>query len=134
MNDITPKGGRARSKAATRDRILAAARPIFTLIPYEQATLRDICQAAGVSMGAVTNHFIDKAEIWREAMNCDPPGDSALTRAAAPMLAALKDLVALRNDRAAFGGPDLTARFSAAWEAAEKAIARAEGEMGGGQR
>lgn len=132
MNDGRPKGPRAQAKAATRARIVAAARSIFTLTPYEQATLRDICQATGLTMGAITNQFVDKAEIWRAAMDCEPPGDSALTRAAAPMLAALKDLVALRHDQAAGASPDLGTRTAAAWAAAEAAIVRAEGDMGGG--
>ena len=127
MNDVTPRGGRAQAKAATRARIVAAARSLFTLIPYEQATLRHICQEAGVTMGAVTNHFVDKAEIWRAAMQCEPPVDSALTRAAGSMLAALKSLVALKNDPAALAAPN--ERVDLAWAAAEKAIAQAEGGM-----
>lgn len=129
MTDVTPKKGRAQTKAATRARILAAARSLFTLIPYNEATLRHICKEAGVTMGAVTNHFVDKAEIWRAAMNSEPPTDSTLTRAAAPMLAALKGLVALKADATVEVGQD--ERLAAAWKAAERAIAQAEGDMAG---
>lgn len=129
-NEVSPpKGARAEAKAATRTRILTAARSLFSLAPYEQATLRDICREAGVSMGAVAAHFVDKAEIWRAAMDCEPPGDSALTRAAGPMLAALRGLVALKNDPDV--SQDRNERLASAWEAAEKAIAQAEGGLGG---
>ncbi|HYG26995.1 MAG TPA: TetR/AcrR family transcriptional regulator [Caulobacteraceae bacterium] len=67
----TPLKGRALSKQRTREKILAAARELFTERGYEGATVRDIAKAAGMSTGAVFASFADKAELFDEIIAQD---------------------------------------------------------------
>lgn len=87
---------RAARKAATRDRILTAARALFTERTYADVTLRDVCRASGVSLGGLHGHVSDKADLWRAAMGCEPPLDGDLVRAAAEILDMLRRLRAAR--------------------------------------
>lgn len=118
LNTRKPLTQRARQKLETRRRLLAAARAVFILKPYDEATLREIADVAGLTMGAIGNHFVDKAELWREAMGEEPPGDTPITRAAHAMFDALRSLLAERP---------ADWRQSAAWRAADEAFAKAEG-------
>jgi AcrR family transcriptional regulator len=61
-------------KAATQERILAAATELFLAQGYEQTTVAEVAQSAGVSRATVFWHFSDKAGLFREAFNrlCDP--------------------------------------------------------------
>ena len=59
---------RALAKQRTRERVLAAARRLFSERGYEGATIRDIAQAAGMSTGAV---FADKSELFEEILTAD---------------------------------------------------------------
>ena len=52
--------GRAQSTAATRDRIVRAARSLFLDRRFDDVTLNDIAEAAGVSHQTVLNHFQSK--------------------------------------------------------------------------
>ena len=61
-------GARQAQKAATRQRVLAAARELFAGSGYEAATVRQIAILAGVSVGSVFNAFASKAEILSEVM------------------------------------------------------------------
>lgn len=60
MSDLTK---RQNSKAATRQKVLDAAKAMFTL-GYEAATVRSIAEEAGVSTGAVFANFEDKATLY----------------------------------------------------------------------
>ena len=62
---------RALAKQQTRQKILAAARELFTQRGYEGATIRDIAAAAGMSTGAVFANFTDKSDLFREIMLTD---------------------------------------------------------------
>jgi AcrR family transcriptional regulator len=62
---------RALAKQRTRERVLAAARRLFTERGYEGATIRDIAQAAGMSTGAVFASFADKSELFEEILTAD---------------------------------------------------------------
>jgi len=62
---------RAVAKQQTRQRVLAAARRLFSEQGYEGATIRDIASAAGMSTGAVFANFSDKADLFREIMIVD---------------------------------------------------------------
>lgn len=62
---------RALAKQQTREKILAAARELFTQRGYERATIRDIARAAGMSTGAVFASFADKAELFDEIVAAD---------------------------------------------------------------
>jgi AcrR family transcriptional regulator len=56
-------------KAATQERILAAATELFLENGYEKTTVAHVAQLAGVSRATVFWHFSDKAGLFREAFN-----------------------------------------------------------------
>jgi len=62
---------RALAKQRTRERVLSAARQLFSERGYEGATIRDIAQAAGMSTGAVFASFADKSELFEEILAAD---------------------------------------------------------------
>jgi AcrR family transcriptional regulator len=58
----------------TRERLLAAAGPVFAARGFKEATVREICQAAGVNIAAVNYYFGDKERLYIEAVklaHCD---------------------------------------------------------------
>jgi AcrR family transcriptional regulator len=59
---------RQTQKAATRQRVLAAARDLFVSAGFEAATIRQIANLAGVSVGSVFTTFASKDEILSEVM------------------------------------------------------------------
>jgi AcrR family transcriptional regulator len=61
-------GLRQSQKAATRQRVLAAARDLFADQGYDAATIRQIAQRAGVSVGSVFTSFASKGQILSEVM------------------------------------------------------------------
>jgi AcrR family transcriptional regulator len=61
-------GLRKSQKAATRQRVLAAARELFISVGYEAATVRQIANLAGVSVGSVFTTFASKGEILSQVM------------------------------------------------------------------
>lgn len=61
-------GLRQSQKAATRRRVLAAACDLFASQGYEAATVRQIANLAGVSVGSVFTSFASKGEILSEVM------------------------------------------------------------------
>lgn len=62
---------RALAKQQTRNKVLAAARRLFSEKGYEGATIRDIAAAAGMSTGAVFANFADKSDLFRDIMLSD---------------------------------------------------------------
>jgi AcrR family transcriptional regulator len=60
--------GRQSQKAATRQRVLAAARELFDEQGYEGATIREIARRAGVAVGSVFTTFSSKGDILSEVM------------------------------------------------------------------
>jgi AcrR family transcriptional regulator len=63
-----PEGGtlgiRKAQKAATRQRVVAAARELFEGVGYEETTIRMIAERAGVSVGSVFTTFESKVDIF----------------------------------------------------------------------
>ena len=57
---------RALAKQRTREKIVAAAKLLFSERGYEGATIRDIAKAAGMSTGAVFASFTDKSDLFAE--------------------------------------------------------------------
>jgi AcrR family transcriptional regulator len=62
---------RALAKQRTRQRLLGAARRLFTARGYDAATIRDIASEADLSTGAVFASFSDKAELFNEVIIAD---------------------------------------------------------------
>lgn len=56
----------AERTAATRGRILAAARTLFITVGYEETTTTMILAGSGVSRGAMYYHFVSKESIFEE--------------------------------------------------------------------
>ena len=59
---------RRSQKAATRQRVLEAARELFDTHGYEGTTIREIARRAGVAVGSVFTTFASKGEILSEVM------------------------------------------------------------------
>src|SRR5688500_18362081 len=51
-----------------RQRLLKAAEELFALRGYDGATVRDICDRAGMNVASVSYHFGDKERLYVEAL------------------------------------------------------------------
>ena len=60
---------RMTGKAATQERILAAATDLFMSRGFERTTMSDIAERAGVSRATVFWHFSEKAGLFRESFS-----------------------------------------------------------------
>ena len=61
-------GVRDEQKAATREKVLDAARDLFNDVGYEETTIRAIAERAGVSVGSVFTTFASKGDILSQVM------------------------------------------------------------------
>ena len=52
----------------TRERLLEAAGPVFARRGFKAATVREICQGAGVNVAAINYHFGDKLELYSQTL------------------------------------------------------------------
>lgn len=68
QEDSTISDGQARRSAATRAKLLAAAREIFAADGYQAASTPAIARAAGVSRGALYHQYADKAALFRDVV------------------------------------------------------------------
>lgn len=59
-------GRREQKKRHNRNAILDAGLKVFASIGYERATIMDIVEASGLSVGTLYNHFGDKDTIFAE--------------------------------------------------------------------
>lgn len=73
---------RAASTEATRKRILDAARGLWLERWYDEMTLRELAERAGVALQTVVNHFGSKDGV-AAAMLEEPPPEEWMTRATA---------------------------------------------------
>lgn len=86
--DARPLTRRGLAKLRTRQALLAAGKTLFTERGYENATVRDIARAAGMSTGAVFANFADKADLFGEILAVDHETLAATMR----QIAGLQDL------------------------------------------
>lgn len=70
----------ARSTPGTnsRERLLVAAQQIFADVGFYDATVREICRRAGVSVALVNYHFGDKLQLYVEVLRRALPRDTRL--------------------------------------------------------
>lgn len=96
---------RTKNAAATRDKLLAAARARFLAESYENVGLRDIAGDAGVDVALVGRYFGSKEELFKEVLREGKVGliDPSLDAAALP--AFLARLVT--EDQSAGGREDI---------------------------
>ena len=110
---------RALAKQKTREKILDAARQLFTQRGYEGATVRDIARAAGMSTGAVFASFADKAELFDEIVASDYRQLEAemvkVVRAASGVQEALLGLFGIAYRSHVHQLPMVCAAMSAGW-------------------
>lgn len=59
---------RAEQREDTRERILRAAREVFSKHGFKAASTRDIAARAKTTQGLITYHFRTKDELWRAAV------------------------------------------------------------------
>src|SRR3954447_17946485 len=52
----------------TRQRLLAAAGPVFAEKGFDDATVREICQQADANIAAINYHFGDKQRLYSETL------------------------------------------------------------------
>lgn len=118
---------RQQAKAATREKVLKAAREMWAEPgSYERGTIRQIAEAAGMSTGAIFANFNGKAELWAAAFETrHAAGDGVLTRAAPDLFKALQGLLEVRPEIACAEDP-----FAAqAWRIAEGVIERVKAQL-----
>ena len=87
---------RELSKAATRQKVIAAAKALWAEPgSYHQNGIRDLADAMGMSTGAVFANFETKADVWRAAFGTEPPVDSHMTRLGAEAVEIVKRIALL---------------------------------------
>lgn len=109
---------RTLAKAATRQRVVEAARLLFEAGGYEAATIRTIASVAGMSTGAVFASFTGKEALYAEIYGFPP----VTPEAGLALAKALKDLTFAARTSGGTPGPD--AGLMSACDAAETALAR----------
>jgi AcrR family transcriptional regulator len=67
-----PRSSREKS-TETRNNIIDAAYQLFVDHGYNATAMREISQQAGVTVGAIYNHFETKEEIWLEVLKIKHP-------------------------------------------------------------
>ena len=118
------KSLRQLARERTRTKILAAAKILFTRHAYATVTIRMLANEIQMSTGAIFANFADKADVWRAAMECEPPLDGPIVRAAHEMQHARRGLIAVRPSN---WREDLDPDCRAAWSAAETALRLSQG-------
>ena len=117
--DARPLTRRAMAKMRTRQTVLQAAKKLIAERGYEEATVRDIARAAGMSTGAVFANFSDKADLFAEIRRADDEAlASRMHRAASeelPVREAILGLLKVGYDFHLAQLPLLQAANSVSW-------------------
>ena len=69
--DVTGSGGRAEKRAASRRRIIDAAREVFFRDGFMEANLDEVARLAGVAKGTLYRYFDSKAELYVAVLALD---------------------------------------------------------------
>lgn len=131
--EARPLTRRAIAKLHTRQIVMEAAKRLFTERGYDEATVRDIAAAAGMSTGAVFANFTDKADLFNEVLIADHEALAQRMRQAAqsdqPVEAALLNLFTIAYEFHLEQLPLLRAGVSVSWtHSAEAEVRSREGE------
>lgn len=105
MTETVTLNRRQAAKVRTAEKVLAAARAFFETRGYEQATIRRIATAAGMSTGAVFANYQDKAELYA-AVYGHPPISPEVGRQA------MRALQAFQMANALYDGAAMDRAFS----------------------
>lgn len=97
------RGARQRNSQDTRDRLLVAARELFTERGYDQTTVREIGHRSDVDPALIARYFGSKAALYLASMR---PGDQSAT--VEPLDLRQPDVVQLLLDRVGSAGPSPT--------------------------
>lgn len=73
MMDAKPVSARRRDSAATRQALLDAARELFGTRGFDQTTLRDVGERAGVDASLIARYFGNKVALYLAAAAADAP-------------------------------------------------------------
>ncbi|WP_285295624.1 TetR family transcriptional regulator [Aureimonas altamirensis] len=92
----------ARDAQATRERLIAAARMMFSRQGFERTTVREIAGEAGVNPALINRYFGGKEQLFAEAVSIDLD---------------FPDLSRVKRDRV---GRTLVAHFFARWEGSDE--------------
>ena len=82
---------RQAAKVRTRQKVLDAARDLFSERGYDPATIRDIAKGAGMSTGAVFANFQDKAELFEAVLAENMERLTEVVRASAAPAGSVKE-------------------------------------------
>ncbi len=82
---------RAKQKAETRKRILEATEEIFREKGFEDATLREVAERAGITAGNIYIHFTDKVALFVEVVKAGIDGEVAEALQTYPLDAPILD-------------------------------------------
>lgn len=123
VENVRPLSKRQKAKAATREKVLTAARVCFNSLGYERATIRDIANTAGMSTGAVFASFTGKEALYAEIYGRPPLSPEV----GSALLAALKGLLQIEEARISTGAFKPNSYGAAVIAEARAAIAKATG-------
>jgi AcrR family transcriptional regulator len=115
VNDVPRRLTRAEAKARTRDQLLDAAARTFARKGYAGASVEEIAESAGYSIGALYSNFAGKEQLFLELMASR--ADRRLTRLAEMLGADDDPIEALARlvDRAADRDVDMVALRAEFW-------------------
>lgn len=130
-----PPSQRLLSKQRTRQKVMEAARALFSEHGYEAATIRDIARRAGMSTGAVFANFQDKADLFEAVVAEDFERVAEIMRGAAeaaadkPLAERLEAIFAAAYENGFSDVPLVQAGLAQSWVRTASAEARGRGRV-----